>query len=100
MSDAGEAVGARERAARVIAAVSGERPWEREEELDRLRTLPSDEGLVEALVEALRDPTAAERRNGARSALAALASRSPRPRANGSRRSPRRTRTATSACWR
>lgn len=62
-------------AAALLAAVSGEADWRREEALEKAHALPQEraEALLPALEEALRDPQDAERRNAARSVLAALA---------------------------
>lgn len=62
-------------AASLLARVSGDADWEREQALAQVRTLaPADVAvLLPALEEALRDPEGAERRNAARSVLAALA---------------------------
>jgi HEAT repeat protein len=81
-SGAGPLAGAREllkagRAAdlaeRLLAVIGGEALWERDQVLDALPSLADGAALLEPLGEALRDPAAAERRNAARSAMAALA---------------------------
>jgi HEAT repeat protein len=82
-ADAGAAVAAAERllaegradtlAARVLREVAGDNAWRREVVLERLGALDGGGALVGPLVEALRDAADAERRNAARSSLAALA---------------------------
>jgi HEAT repeat protein len=61
-------------AAEVVAVLTGDRTWEREGELERLRSLRDAAALLDPLIDALRDANVPERRNGARSALAALGS--------------------------
>jgi len=65
--------GASPEAAGLLAAVSGESAWERERALERARALDRPEALLPELETALRDGGDAERRNAARSLLAALA---------------------------
>lgn len=62
-------------AASLLARVSGDADWEREQALAEVRSLPAAgvTALLPALEEALRDARGAERRNAARSVLAALA---------------------------
>jgi HEAT repeat protein len=63
-----------ELAEQVLGLVAGQQYWQRELTLERLCSLASGSALLEPLTEALRDPSDAERRNAARSALAALCS--------------------------
>lgn len=60
-------------AAALLTAVSGESAWERERALGSVRIYPGAERLLPELEAALRDGGDAERRNAARSLLAALA---------------------------
>lgn len=57
----------------VLGALAAERLWEREQALEQLRRAPVDATLLDALADALHAGDDAERRNAARSALAALA---------------------------
>jgi HEAT repeat protein len=57
----------------VLHDVASEATWVRAQALGRLAALPDASTLIDPLVAALRDPESAERRNAARSALAALA---------------------------
>jgi len=65
----------RELVAEALGRVGGETTWERALVLERLPRLPGSVALLDPLLEALRDPADAQRRNSARSVLAALASR-------------------------
>ncbi|MEW5931530.1 MAG: HEAT repeat domain-containing protein, partial [Gemmatimonadota bacterium] len=60
-------------AAALLAAVSGDSAWERERALEEVRAVARPEALLPELEAALRDGGDAERRNAARSLLAALA---------------------------
>ncbi|MET0399254.1 MAG: HEAT repeat domain-containing protein, partial [Longimicrobiaceae bacterium] len=57
----------------LLAAVSGDSAWEREQALREVRAVARPEALLPELEAALRDGGDAERRNAARSLLAALA---------------------------